>query len=223
MQTWIIAGILLVIGGIAFISSHFSRKYVVKHKLKKATGKRISDFVDGDVAKVVGKVEYAGEPLTAPLSGRKCAYYYVLIEQLISTGKSSHWKKIIEEEKAGTFVIKDGVRFAHINCDHVKSYIVQDRIYKSGFMNDATEVLERFLSKHGYKSENLLGMNKKLRYKEGVLEKGELIAVIGKGTWRYSSQVGLPDYYERVLDVGSTENEPVYLSDDPETVKNMNY
>jgi len=33
----------------------------------------------------------------------------------------------------------------------------------------------------GFKSEGFLGFNKSIRYKEGILENGEEIAVFGKG------------------------------------------
>jgi hypothetical protein len=213
----IVVGIF-ILGGIS-LSLYFSKKAVIKRKLKKAIDKKISDFVSGDIAKVVGKVEYVGEPLIAPLSGRRCAYYYVLVEEQVSTGKSSHWSKIIEEEVAGAFVIRDGRHCAHINSRNVKSVLVEDREYKSGFREDATGILERYLNAHDQKSTGSFGWNKTMRYKEGVLEEGELIAAMGRGEWKNADQEQLPDTYDRVLSITSTETEPVYLSDDPETVR----
>ena len=49
---FIIGAVILVA---VFTSFYFSKKAVVKRKLKKAIGKKISDFVSGDIAKVVGK------------------------------------------------------------------------------------------------------------------------------------------------------------------------
>ncbi len=210
---------VVVVGTIIILSSFYNKKAIIKRKLKKATGKKISTFVTGDIAKVVGKVECIGEPLTAPLSGRRCAHYTVLVEEKVSTGKSSHWKTLVEEEVAGKFVIRDGRYVAYIDSQIVRSYIVEDRQYKSGFGEDATAVLEQYLNAHGQKSEGVFGWNKTLRYKEGVLEEGELIAVIGRGEWKNSENLNLPDTYDRVLVLKSTEKEPVYLSDDPDTVK----
>lgn len=199
---------------------YFSRKAVVKRKLKKAAGMKISAFLSGDIAKVVGNVEFVGEPLIAPLSGRRCAYYYVLVEQLVSTGKSSHWKKIIEEEVGGTFVIRDGRYRAHINSDStLKTYIVQDEEYESGFRNDATETLENYLRANNMESENLLGFNKKLRYKKGILEEGECMAVMGRGEWKNAREVNLPDSMGKILVLSPTDEEPIFLSDDPDTVE----
>jgi len=210
-------GVVILI--VVLTSFYFSKKAVIKRKLKKAIGKKISDFISGDIAKVVGKVEFVGEPLIAPLSGRRCAHYYVLVEEKVSSGKSSHWNTLIEEEVAGKFVIRDGRHCAHINNQNVKSYLVEDKQYASGFGNDAAPELERYLIAHGQKSEGVFGWNKTIRYKEGVLEEGELIAAVGRGEWKSAEQAQLPDTFERVLEISATEKEPVYLSDDPETVK----
>lgn len=211
---------IVIVAGIIFLSSYFSKKTVVKRKLKKATGRKVSEFLNGDIAKVVGKVEFVGEPLIAPLSGRRCAYYYVLVEELQSDGKSSHWQKIIEEEVKGSFVIRDGRYRAFIRSSqsNIKSYLVQDVNYASGYKNNATPELEMYLQAHGKKSEGWLHMNKRIRYKEGVLEEGETMAVVGRGQWMSATELQLPDGFGKVLVLSSTPDEPIYLSDDPETV-----
>jgi hypothetical protein len=210
---------LVVVAIVVFISNYYSKKAIVKRKLKKAPGKKISDITSGETAKVTGNIQITGEPLIAPLSGRKCALYYILIEEKVHSGKSSHWDTLIEEEVTGSYVIRDGRNYAYINSKDIKSYIVQDRNFSSGFMEDATEVLEKYLSHHGKKSEGFLGFNKTIRYKEGVLEEGEMIAVIGKGTWRNPEQLNLNFSAGRILEITGSKEEPVYLSDDPETIK----
>ncbi|MBR8535498.1 hypothetical protein KDU71_08000 [Carboxylicivirga sediminis] len=215
--------IIFVVGFIVVIvlASFFNKKALIKRKLKKAVLKHLSDFRDGDVAKVVGTVEITDEALVAPLSNRKCAYYHVLVEQKVSSGKSSHWKKLIEEEVAGKFVIRDGADYACIGRGQLKSYIVQDRNFSSGFMNDASEQLEWYLNHKGYESENMLGFNKTLRYREGILEEGEEIAILGKGVWKSAQSLNLPEAYGRVLEIAEDADIPVYLSDDPSTTKAM--
>ena len=63
----------------------------------------------------------------------------------------------------------------------------------------------------------MLGFNKKMRYKEGVLEEGETIAVLGKGIWESATHEQWSDNYGNVLKITSTDKMPVYLSDDPKT------
>ncbi len=202
---------------IFIVSYFFSKKAVIKRKLKKAEFKRIDNFRNGDVAKIVGQVEFVEKPLISPLAKRKCAYYYIHIEQQVSSGKSTRWKTIIEEEVSSKFLIRDGDHYAFINDDKLKSYIVQDRSFSSGFFNDTTLELENFLTLRGHKSENFLGFNKTLRYKEGILENEEKIAVFGKGIWKDATELELPKKYGKVLAITANNGTPIYLSDDPNT------
>jgi hypothetical protein len=214
-----VAAGLIIAGIILFISFYYRRKAIVKRKLGKAPLKKISDFQSGETARFNGKVELIDEPLIAPLSKRECAYYYIHVEERVSSGKESHWRTLIEEEESCRFVIRDWTKCAFIQDKNIKSYIVQDREYKSGFLNDATPELEQYLNQHCFKSEGMLGMNKTIRYREGVLEKGEEITVMGRGEWMNASQVGLPENLNRVLIIRSSEQEKIYLSDDPEMVQ----
>lgn len=217
MDASIIFIVIAVIAIIAFFTIFFNKKAIIKRKLKKAELKPINQFRDNEEARIVGEVEFVGEPLIAPLSGRPCAYYYVHVEQEKSTGKSSSWSTLIEEEVSGEYVIRDGANYAYINGRHIKSYIVQDRNYRSGFLNDAADHLENYLNRKGYESENMLGFNKTMRYKEGVLEKGEKIAVYGKGVWRSATELNLPEKFGRVLSISEPNDDEIYLSDDPDT------
>ena len=171
------------------------------------------------MAKFIGQVEFVDDPLIAPLSKRKCAYYHVLVEQKISTGNSYYWKTIIDEKDHVKYVIKDNSGFAMILKEQLKSYIVLDRKYSSGAFNDADAHLEQYLQQHGQKSKGAFKFNKALRYREGILEEGERIAVLGEGRWRQAEEVGLPKHYGRILVMETSEKSPLYLSDDPSTTK----
>lgn len=205
----------LVVGMIIY-GFIFNKAAIVKRKLRKTQEKSISTFQNNEVAKVVGEIKYVEQPLIAPLSGRKCAYYYVHVEEYRSNGKSSSWHTIIEEEISGNVVLKEGNSYALIETGLVKSYLITDAKYSSGFRNDATQVLDNYLKKHGYKSTSFLGMNKSIRYKEGILEQGEKVAVVGKGTWKKKSEINLDIPAQSVLVIGAHENRPVYFTDDPE-------
>ena len=157
------------------------------------------------------------KPLIAPLSLRECVHYYIHIEEKRSSGKNSYWKTLIEESNSCNFLIHDGSSFAHISDKNIKSYIVQDRSYTSGFMNDASANLERYLHLKGYESENFLGFNKSMRYKEGVLEIGEEIAVYGKAQWKDVADLFLLEKYDKVLEITSQKDIAIYLRDDPKT------
>lgn len=215
-------GFLVLFGGIVFVFYYFNKRTVIRRNLKKIPGKKISQFLSGDIGKVVGKVEFIGEPLISPLSNRPCAYYHVYVEQHKGSGKNSSWQKIIEEEVHGKFVVRDGRDSAVVDFTKIKTYLVQDQVFQSCSFNDATIGLEQFLTKRGHTSVNFLGFNKSIRYKEGVLENGELIAVAGKGEWKEARDLDIPESYGRILHITPTDKDPVYLSDDPVTLKVTN-
>lgn len=195
------------------------KKAIIRRKLNKAPLKRIASFRNREVAKFIGLVEFVDEPLIAPLSKRPCAYYHVLVERQVSSGKSTHWKTIIEETDHINYVVKDSSGVAAISKKQLKSHIVLDRKYTSGTFKDADANLEHFLNMHGHQSEGFFGFNKTLRYREGILEAGEKIAVLGEGRWRQAEEVGLPSHLGRILVMEASEKSQLYLSDDPTTTK----
>jgi len=211
--------IFAVILGVFIYNWYFSEKAVIKRKFKKTQHKKISEFKDGDVAKFTGTIESIDKPLISPLTHRKCTYYSVLIEQKVSSGKSSHWKKIIEKNDSNTFVIKGANASAYISGDRQKRHIVMDREFSSGFMDDPKLHLEEYLKQHGHNSENFMGMNKTIRYKEGVLQLGEKVAVLGKGEWKTSEELGLPAELGKILAITDYGNDYVYFTDEVETTQ----
>lgn len=147
----------------------FSKKAIVKRKLKKANYRKLSTFRENEMAKIVGHVEIINEPLISPLAHRKCVHYYILVEKQSSSGESTTWVEIIEEEVSQKFLIREDDVYAYINSKNIKRYVVRDKEFSSGFGNDATQRLEAYLNSKGNKSEGFFGFNKSLRYFEGVL------------------------------------------------------
>ncbi len=220
MQAFFIAAVVIIIVSILIYGAFFNRAAVVKRKLRNTADKMMATCQNGDVVKLYGKIKYTGAPLISPLSGRKCVYYYILVEELRSGGKSSSWHTIIEEEAGADVVITDGKDYAFIETGMVKSHLIEDRNYTSGLWEDATEQMNNYLANHDSQSTSWLGFNKKMRFKEGILEEGENVAVAGKVHWKRKAETKLNVPVERILIVSRTdENEPVYISDDPEVAE----
>jgi len=204
---------------ITFIISQlfFSKKAIIKRRLMKVSAKRMSEIKDGETAKIVGKVELIDQPLIAPLSKRKCSYYHVQVEEEIFDGKNFRWKTIIDSEMSNTFVIRDGNNCAYISLKNIKSHIILDKKYTSGGKKGIHPALEAYLNEHNHKKEGVFS-DRTLRYREGILEPGEQVAVLGKGEWKNAEDIGLPAKYGRVLVLASDAKQKVYMSDDPDTV-----
>jgi hypothetical protein len=205
----------VVIGLIAIaIIVYFSRKAVVLRNLRQADKKTIASFADGDKGKISGKIVFSGQILTAPLSGKKCVYYYILVER--RDGKN--WKKLFEEEKKADVVVTDGTGFAIIDTRFTMSYLVPDTSLDSGTFEDPTPKLKNYLSGINIDTQGLFGLNKTLRVIEGVLEENEDCTVSGTGQWNLSAdhKIRIPSNKILVMTVSDPENEKVYITDDPE-------
>src|ERR1043166_4733241 len=170
---------IAVFGGIIVLAVFFNKKARIKRKLQKMPLRMFSEVMTGEEAKICGTIHYSGKTVIAPLSGRKCSYYHFQVEQKVRRGKNTHWEIIVNEEAEGDVVIRDGRSYAHVKATGSKSYVVDDSKSNSGFMKDTSEHLEKLLTQRGIKSTNWLGMNKTIRYKEGVLEEGETVVVAG--------------------------------------------
>ncbi|MFL5764375.1 MAG: hypothetical protein ACJ77K_10585 [Bacteroidia bacterium] len=206
--------LIVVFAGIIVFGIFFNEKAKIKRKLKKMPLRMISEVMTGEEAKISGTITYAGKTIVAPLSGRKCSYYHIQVEQKVRRGKSTHWETILNEEQEGDVVIRDGRNYAFIKATGSKSYVVEDGNFKSGFMNDASEHLNEFLTQRGIKSTNWLGMNKSIRYKEGVLEEGENVIVAGLMRWGNKSEKSLEIPSEKLLMVEAPPKGFVYFTDD---------
>ena len=211
---------LLVFVGLAINFLFFSDKAKFRRRLKKAPLKKLDDLRDGEVARFTGKVELLDEPLIAPFSHRPCALFTTEVTHHRSTGKSSSTDTLIKEQKASRFLIRSaGGAVALIDNYKLRTLVVEDVRLASGFMDDPTPRMENYLNAHGIKSETMMGFNKSLQYREGVLEPGETVTVLGQGHWSTPQvlDLNLPD--EKILVVTPAAQEPIYISDDPEMVR----
>ncbi|MFK5890105.1 MAG: hypothetical protein QM486_05180 [Flavobacteriaceae bacterium] len=208
---------LISIGGLIFLVGYYSKKAVVIRTLQKFPKTAISSLQENQLVKVMGKAKPIKEVLNAPLSGRKCVYYSVKVEQK-SGGRNQHWVTIIDDEIAPNFLIESYSGKALIKMKNFKSYFIEDAIYKSGHFNDATNKLEHYLEVHGKKSISFLGLNKTLRYKEAVIEVGEKIAVMGTVKYENISPYGLTDSYSKIPVLQSIAKNKLIISDDPKAL-----
>lgn len=205
--------IVLVIVALIFVYTS-TDYYIVRKKLRKGKRKRIADFEDGNSGKIMGEVVYHGRTLTAPLSGRKCVYYHIVVKEQRGAGNNSRMEEIINEEKAGDVIVKEGDAYAFVDQQLVYTYIVKDVHLESGFLKDADSAMEAYLRKHRHKSEGDMGFNKYMTYHEGVLEAGEKVVVAGKGKWRSRDHFRFQVPAEKILHLRAEGEDALYLSDD---------
>jgi len=118
------------------------------------------------------------------------------------------WRRIINNEKHKDFFIESNSEMAIVKMSSIQKsmkcfYLVKDYKEKSGFRNDATEKLEAYLKLHNKKSTAFLGINKTVRYAEGIIELNEPIE-------GYS--------YSKILTLTGTKKEKLLVTNEPKAL-----
>lgn len=189
----------------------------VRRKLKQAEFKPIKDFKSFDEAKIVGGIELIDEPLLAPFSLRPCACYHAVFEEETRSGSSTYYATVRDETVSKRFVIRDGEHIAYINDKNLQSHIVQDREFTADSSSHPPTYIIEYLNKIDFKMDGFFRRYRNLRFLEGILEADEQVAVFGQGIWKTAAELGLPPELGDVLEIKSTSEDSVFLSDDPKT------
>jgi len=174
---------LILFGAIAFVSYYFSKDAKTRRSLAGAERTTIAGAEEGALVKISGELVLRGDPIESPLSQRPCAAWEVRVEERRSSGKSSHWHTIIQDQHAVDFLVEDDSGRALVRAIVPQMALEQDGHFRSGTFEDAPPALEGFLAEHGHTSTGLLGFNKSMRYREGALEAGERVTVLGVCRW----------------------------------------
>ncbi len=180
MEWIIIIVVISAIVGVAFAIGRVSSKLRSENPFNSTPRVPITQADIGEVVKLSGDLRYAKRtPLTAPLTGRPCAGYQVVVEELRSTGGSYlGWDTVVEEGEIIDFWIEDDTGEAFVQVDDPSVLLSLEKHFSSGTVEEITPDLKSFLAKHNIKHKGLL-LEKDIHYAEGLLEQGEEIAVIG--------------------------------------------
>ncbi len=213
--------LILVFGAIttALLNVLYARSHRLRGMFEEAPRQAIANFDDRAEGKILGKLAYRSEPLVAPLTGRRCAYYEVIVEECQDDAR---WHVVISEAEGQEFLLEDGTGRAIVDPTLRETLIDMDVHTKSGMFNKPTPRESDFLARHGMKDTGW-PFNKTFRYKEGVLEEGELVAVLGRGTKEpdpdgVAQAAGYRSGPPMRLRMRGTAQEPLRISDDPKVL-----
>jgi len=216
--------VLAIAAGVAVVAAGFlwNEKAKIRRELRGARRVDIAELGEGRTGRLVGAVG-DGPTLQAPLTGRSCVFYEATVEEFRSSGKSGSWRQVAREVDGVTFVIDDGTGRAIIDPTGARVAVDIDMTTRSGTFDDATPVEEQFLIRHGLRASGWM-FNRTLRYREGVIEIGETIAVMGQGVREPDpAAVGKVGGYRTGpptrLRLGGSARHPILLSDAPDTLR----
>ncbi len=218
----IYVAIFIVVIVIAIVGWAFSKANRLKRALRDMKAMPIGQLAENTLGKVVGQAHPVGQTLVGPLTGRPCLYYIALVEQQVSTGRSSYWKTIIKEEMGVPFQVVDISGRAIVDPRGAEVALTFDGTSKSGTFNDADPIQEAFLQRHGHSSKGWV-FNKGLRYKEAMIEINEVVAVLGSGIREPDPMMAPAQDYRSgpptLLRLTSSPKFPLVISDDQSTTQ----
>jgi hypothetical protein len=132
--------------------------------------------------RVAGRVHRDANLLKAPLSGRPCVVYELVIDEL-SSGSPSLWQRLLDLRQACPFLLEDDSGTARIDTAGPGFVaLIHDRVgVTSGIYPGNHLALSMVLESCGILPMTWFGRWRPLRYAEGVLEQGELVTAGGNG------------------------------------------
>ncbi len=142
---------------------------------------------------IVDAVERSGLALAAsgllwaPLTARRCLGYVATVEEPGLLRPNI----LALEQASAPFVLEDGTQVE----DTVVIHTGVQRYFETGHLRDPGELLQGFLLRHGCSHVDFLGLNRTLRYREGILLPGDRVRVRGIATWQPSPAGSAPGGY----------------------------
>jgi hypothetical protein len=127
---------------------------------------------------LVGNIRALERMLTAPLTGRACVYYVVLVEQRQRVGSS--WQERIVDRRGVAFALEDASGSAVI--DPARASVAQAFDHRAALraLDQATPAQQAVLARHRHRHAD----GSRLRFVEAVLSVDERVTVVGTGTRR---------------------------------------
>ncbi|MFO0684051.1 MAG: GIDE domain-containing protein [Sandaracinus sp.] len=186
---------------------YFGRERQLRRTIARLPIVKVRDVTPGLEVRVTGALVLGSATLEAPFSHRVCAHYDALLEERYLEDGEEAWHTVAHEAASRPFFIEDETGRIEIDTARFEGVIVRDHHKAKGDLD--VEKARAFLAKHGQKSE--IPADRVLRYREGVLEAGETVTVLG--TAREESREG-----KRRLVLGEGTG-PVRASDDPDLVR----
>lgn len=178
----IAAVVVLTMVGVYHMAS--GKDLAAKQQLIGAPWADIGDAPTGVDIRLSGRLAlFHGESLSAPLSGRTCSAWRIIIEEEYNDGDSSSWKKVVDEHEAVDFLLIDDTGRARVEAMHIT--LIADYDAKGGkdTFRDVPEELAAILTKRGVRESSWWSRQRNFRYRESALEVDELVTVAGCGRW----------------------------------------
>lgn len=176
--------LLLIVAAVLYFLFGTADKRLKRRILKLPIGDTIALTPENQDVRVSGKLAYVEgkAPLTAPISGRPCAAWRVIVEERRNQGDQNTWKKVIDDSDSTDFALEDESGRAVVDGTALSLALDFDASGGQSFLNPASPALKAFMDERGVGTHGFI-LKKTLRAREGILEVGEAVTVAGSGTF----------------------------------------
>ncbi|NND63168.1 MAG: hypothetical protein HKN48_08220 [Flavobacteriaceae bacterium] len=183
-------------------------------ELKKSKAESISKIQSGDYVKLKGNALKVIEPLVAPISGRECIFYQVLIEK---KGSKNSWHKVVDATETQDFFLGQQGEMVMVKMDIPRSetqiYLEKDNVQNSSTFAEPSQRMLDYLEKNGASHKNILGFNRRMRYKEGIIAIDEKIVIKGIAQWKSLKQPIEGYSFSKILSLTGTKDQKLIITD----------
>ncbi len=197
---------------------YFGREQRLRRRIKALPLSSIAQTPEGQDVRVSGRLAYLGDraPLTAPVSGRPCAAWRIIVRERRGSGKNKRWVTLVEEGDSRDFVLEDESGRAIVDGTLVELALDFDSRGGTGFFSSPNPYLEQFLHERGIATKGIV-FDKTLQFREGALEAGERVTVAGSGAWENDPSQRGQGYRDvgKLLRVGAMSDGNLLATDDP--------
>lgn len=162
-----------VLGAVIVPAWYFSKREKQKRRLRTAKRWSLVALPDDTFGKVVGTARVLEDTLIAPISGRPCLFYLVVV----TADGGSDASAVLREAVGVPFVIEDDTGRAEVDPRDAEILLVQDRFRICGPNDPTTAEEAALLARHGKTRPS----RTTYWYRESIIEPGERVAIFGAG------------------------------------------
>ena len=216
-----IAAVAAVAALAAVYLSVANKDRAAKQKLIATPWADIGHAPEGVDIRLSGRMAHFGSlSVAAPMSGRRCAAWRILIEEEYRDGLSptdvSQWRTVVDESESVDFLIIDDTGRARVDGTRITLVADYDAEGGAELFREVPEELSALLEKRGVQTQSWWSSQRNFRYRESALEAEELVTVAGSGRWETDKEQNAGYRGStKVFRLGPLANGELIVGDDP--------
>ena len=171
----------------------------------------------------LGLVEITGKAIAeegtvrnSPFSGKDCIYYFFRVEEHRRQGKNSRWVTVKKGEYRPEFYVQDDTGKVLVDPAGAEINVPKDFEYNSGLLNDPPAHVKEFLKANDISHDSFLGLNKRMRYREYLIEPGDTVYIMGSSANNPVIEHSTDDHTSKLIIQKGENQKFYYISDQSE-------